>query len=70
MEKLIGELFRLGFIVITLVAMLGATVFYKEWKANIGIEPGGFWYCGIIGLGFIVFGLLCASHAISPLFSK
>lgn len=73
MEKLIGELFHLGFVVITLVAILGGTIFSKEWKANISIEPGGFWYCGMIGLGFMAFGLLFACRgfeAIASIFAK
>lgn len=73
MEKLVGELFQFGMVAIILITLLGATVFAKEWKANISIEPGGFFYCGMIGLGFIAFGLLFTCRgfeAVVSIFSK
>jgi len=64
MEKFLGDLFFGSFVIIGIISILGATLFSEEWKKHSSIEPFGFFYCGIIGMSLLVFGLLCASHGL------
>lgn len=67
MEKILGNLFFGGLVTLMVISVLGSTVFNKQWKNNVSIEPVGFFYCGLVAYSFVMFALIFASKALGML---